>query len=59
MAALVRHERPAVPTVRPVIVTAVGAGSAALAGSAPATPTLITGAISAAADRAGDLAPPR
>jgi hypothetical protein len=38
--ALVRHERPAVPTVRLVIAAAVGTGSAALAGSAPASPAL-------------------
>ena len=41
----VRRGRPAVLTIRVLIVTAVGLGSAALVGSAPATPALITGAL--------------
>ncbi len=41
----VRRGRPAVLTVRVLIVAAVGLGSAALVGSAPATPALITGAL--------------
>ena len=45
LAARVRNGRPAVLTVRLVIVLTVGVGSAALVGSAPATPALITGAI--------------
>src|SRR6266487_2316698 len=41
----VRRGRPAVLAVRLLIVAAVSAGSAALVGSAPATPALITGAL--------------
>jgi hypothetical protein len=41
----VRRGRPAVLTVRVLIVAAIGLGSAALVGSAPATPALITGAL--------------
>jgi hypothetical protein len=39
------HGRPAVLTVRLLIVAAVGTGSASLVGFAPATPALITGAL--------------
>ncbi len=57
--ARVRHGRPAVLTVRLLIVAAVGARSAALVGSAPATPALTTGAITWLLLTArGDLAPP-
>ena len=56
----VRHGRPAVLTVRLLIVVTVGIGSAALVGSAPATPALITGAVTWLLLTArGDLAPPR
>ena len=55
----VRHGRPAVLAVRLAIVAAVGAGSAALVGSAPATPALITGAVTWLLLTArNDLAPP-
>jgi len=58
-AARVRNGRPFVLAVRLVIVAAVGAGSAALAGPAPATPALITGAATWLLLTArGDLAPP-
>ncbi len=54
-----RNGRPAVLTARLVIVAAVGAGSAALVGSAPATPALITGAVTWLLLTArNDLAPP-
>jgi len=59
LAARVRNGRPAVLTVRLVIVAAVGAGSTALVGSAPATPALITGAVTWLLLTArADLAPP-
>ena len=55
----VRQGRPAVLTVRLAIVAAVGAGSAALVGWAPATPALITGAVTWLLLTArNDLAPP-
>ena len=60
LAARVSNGRPAVLTARLVIVAAVGAGSAALAGSAPATPALITGAVTWLLLTArADLTPPR
>ena len=60
LAARVRNGRPAVLTARLLIVVTVGAGSAALVGSAPATPALITGAITWLLLTArADLAPPR
>ena len=60
LAARVSNGRPAVLTARLVIVAAMGAGSAALVGSAPATPALITGAITWLLLTArADLAPPR
>jgi hypothetical protein len=59
-AARVRRGRPAVLAVRLLIVAAVGAGSAVLAGaSAPATAALLTGAVTWLLLTAGnDLAPP-
>ncbi len=55
----VRRGRPAVLTVRLLIAAAVGGGSAALVGSAPATPALITGAVTWLLLTArNDLAPP-
>ncbi len=58
--ARVRNGRPFVLAVRLVIVAAAGAGSAALVGPAPATPALITGAVTWLLLTArGDLAPPR
>jgi hypothetical protein len=57
--ARVRQGRAAVLTVRLAIVAAVGAGSAALVGWAPATPALITGAVTWLLLTArNDLAPP-
>src|SRR5437773_562085 len=55
----VAHGRPAVLTARVLIVAAVGAASESLVGSAPATPALISGALTwfvLTARR--DLAPP-
>ena len=60
LAARVSNGRPAVLTARLLIVLTVGAGSAALVGSAPATPALITGAVTWLLLTArNDLAPPR
>lgn len=55
----VLHGRPAVLALRFGIVAAVGAGSAALVGFAPATPALITGAVTwLVLTGRNDLAPP-
>jgi hypothetical protein len=55
----IRRGRPAVLAVRLLIVAAVSAGSAALVGSAPATPALITGALTwLLLTGRHDLAPP-
>ncbi|MGE5288008.1 MAG: J domain-containing protein [Micromonosporaceae bacterium] len=57
--ARVRHGRPALLAVRLLIAFAVGAVSATLVGSAPATPALITGALTWFVLTARhDLAPP-
>ena len=58
--ARIRRGRPAVLAVRVLLVAAVAGGAAAVAGWQPATPALITGALTWLACTArGDLAPPR